>query len=291
MCSQAEGQCCRALLQQRTSSNISNMCAVPTEYVAMGDSFASGAGAPQSTWDSLSGDCARSSDSWAYDVRSHIASVLGESPPFKFVACGGANVTTVREGQLKALSNTTTRWVTLSVGGNDLDFASTISECLFFKVSSNSISHDCTDAVKAREEQLPELKKTLVALYKEIQTLAPKAQVLVLGYPYLASRPYGAATVGLPGPFNILSQSEVDALRTGVNKAAETIEEACAEAGVHFVDMRPASDGKACGGTPELLNCLILSPSKRERFRSFHPNTAGNAAYGEVVVEKLNSIK
>ena len=255
----------------------------------MGDSYASGVGAKSDSWIASSGSCYRSTDSWAYSVRTYIARQAGQPVPLRFKACAGAVVADVRNNQLSALS-TATRWVTLSVGGNDLEFGKTIQECVLLRQGSDTPDFDCTDEVTARQALLPDLKKSLVAIYTEVKQRAPNAQILVTGYPYLASKPYGDV-LGFAG---LLTQSEVDALEEGVDKADATIQEACVEAGVTFVDTRQEFIGKSCGGDPQWINCLVYNPvlgrdSGAAVVRSFHPNAAGNAAYARVVSPRINA--
>ncbi|WP_229905690.1 SGNH/GDSL hydrolase family protein [Lentzea cavernae] len=89
---------------------------IAPEYVALGDSYASGAGAGSY----VDGSCRRSAN-------AHPALRGREFASFKFVACSGATTKSLRP-QLRALTPATTL-VTITIGGNDLGFADVLTTC------------------------------------------------------------------------------------------------------------------------------------------------------------------
>jgi lysophospholipase L1-like esterase len=91
-------------------TRIPAQAAPAVNYVALGDSYASGVGAG-----SVSGSCGQSPN--AYPALWATAS----SPAsFKFAACSGATTSDVISSQLSSLSSSTTL-VSMTIGGNDLD--------------------------------------------------------------------------------------------------------------------------------------------------------------------------
>jgi lysophospholipase L1-like esterase len=88
-------------------------------YVALGDSSASGVGAP--LYNPSSGDCRRSDKAYAPRIAAQLPASLS------FQACSGARVPDVQQ-QLATLS-TSTSLVTVSVGGNDAGFVDIITKC------------------------------------------------------------------------------------------------------------------------------------------------------------------
>lgn len=100
----------------------SAQAATGPEYVALGDSYASGVGA--GTYDSASGDCKRSPLDYP-----HQWAAANPEYTLKDVTCSGATIADVRNNQLSALSSTT-NFVTLTVGGNDAQFATVAKACL-----------------------------------------------------------------------------------------------------------------------------------------------------------------
>ena len=105
-------------------------------YVALGDSYSSGTGTRSYIADGT--ECLRST----YAYASLTAAAKGYSLNFR--ACSGAVVADVTSTQLSALG-TGTRYVTISVGGNDAGFADVLTECALPAWAS-----DCAGAVGAR---------------------------------------------------------------------------------------------------------------------------------------------
>ena len=94
--------------------------AAAPSYVALGDSYSSGVGTRSYLDDGTS--CQRST----YAYPSLVAAAQGYALNFR--ACSGAKIADVTTSQLGALSSAT-RYVTISVGGNDAGFAGVLTEC------------------------------------------------------------------------------------------------------------------------------------------------------------------
>ena len=88
-------------------------------YVALGDSYSAGVGAPP--YVAGSGACLRSRRSYVYRLGRDVSS---------FRACAGATTSSVLVGQLGSFP-TDTRLVTISIGGNDAGFVDVVQTCLF----------------------------------------------------------------------------------------------------------------------------------------------------------------
>jgi lysophospholipase L1-like esterase len=110
------------------------------EYVALGDSYASGAGAGSY----VDGSCRRSSNAYPA-LRGK------EFPSFKFVACSGATTKSLRS-QLRALTPATTL-VTITIGGNDLGFVDVLTTCTL--QGDNSCAKRVEKARAFARDQLP----------------------------------------------------------------------------------------------------------------------------------------
>jgi lysophospholipase L1-like esterase len=138
-------------------------------YVAQGDSYAAGTG----TREYYDAACQRSVHSYAKQLAAQ------EGLTLSHVACSGARIPDVRANQLGALS-AATNLVTISIGGNDAGFANVITQCAL------PWPFTCTgDVNNARNFINNTLPGQLDALYTEIETRAPNAQVIVVGYPRL----------------------------------------------------------------------------------------------------------
>lgn len=224
---------------------------VAPEYVALGDSYASGAGAGSY----VNGSCRRSSNAYP--------ALQGKDfPSFKFVACSGATTKSLKT-QFRALGLATS-FVTITVGGNDLGFVDVMTTCIL------NGDRSCEKRVgKARDFARDQLPARLDATYATIKDAAPSAQLVVLGYPRLFTPNDQCRT---------LSKRKRQALNDAADEVSGVIAEAASRAGARYVDVREAfADHGVCADEP-WINALV-SPTDD----SYHPNKAGQAAYFEAL--------
>ena len=223
------------------------------EYVALGDSYASGTGTRSYLDDGTS--CQRS----AYAYPSLIAAARGYTLNFR--ACSGATIPDVTAGQLSALSAATT-YVSVSVGGNDAGFADVLTECAFPWWAS-----DCDGAIDGAQAYINgAMPAQLGTLYGQIRGLAPSATVVVVGYPRIFNgEDCNAATWFSPAEETRLNQT-ADLINARTAAAA-------AAAGFGFANPAPVFVGHAVCDDPEWLNGLSYPISE-----SYHPNVAGHAS-------------
>jgi lysophospholipase L1-like esterase len=219
------------------------------DYIAMGDSYSSGVGAP-----GQAGLCLRS-------PRSYTTLWADRNDPasFRSVACGGAETGDVRTWQVPALSSRTDL-VSLTIGGNDAGFADTVIACT---VGTDAA---CTSKVhQARSYITGTLPGELDRTYRAIRQKAPNAEVVVLGYPRLFDT--SSARCGIGG----MSLAKRRAINGGADVLAGVLRDRATAAGFTFADVRDRFDGHgACGPSPWINGLTILPPTD-----SFHPNTAG----------------
>jgi lysophospholipase L1-like esterase len=199
------------------------------DYVALGDSFSSGTGAPGGT-----GECFRSPLGYptlwaqAHDVT------------FTDATCGGAVTADVLAKQVSALS-ADTDVVTITIGGNDVGFAQIVFTCL---LSGDQACSEAIDSTLAKED---EFTAQLDRTYAAIRAGAPNAEVYVLGYPLL----FDEAPV-CDASLNLTQRKAVNA---GNERLDDSIGERAVAAGFHFVDVRDAFAGHgACSADPWLNN-------------------------------------
>ncbi|XVQ13523.1 SGNH/GDSL hydrolase family protein [Spirillospora sp. CA-255316] len=171
---------------------------------------------------------------------------------FRFVACGGAQIPDVRSRQLSSL-NAGTALVSISIGGNDAGFASTMIRCSLFPASW------CRAALEDGREFIEgELPGRLDALYQEIRTRAPQARVVVVGYPYLYKEG-GTCSGGLSAEKRTMINDGSDVLNAVLADRARA-------AGFAFADAQEAFAGhEICTADP------WIDPA------SIHPNADGHA--------------
>lgn len=220
-------------------------------YVALGDSYSSGVGTR--TYYADSGSCYRSA--YAYPVLT--AQAIGA--PLTFAACSGAKVPDVLN-QLGGLSATTS-YVTVSVGGNDANFAGVITSCA--RPWPWTCWGDITNSNNYIRNTLP---GTLDNLYAQIRTRAPNARVVVVGYPRVFNGE--ECNVGAR-----ISNGEQVELNNTANLLATTIAGRAAAAGFRYADPRTAFTGHAVCDDVEWINGL-----SNPILESYHPNRSGHSA-------------
>ncbi|MFI0357566.1 SGNH/GDSL hydrolase family protein [Actinomadura sp. 9N407] len=220
------------------------------EYVAMGDSYSSGSGAG----DYIDQACTRSANSFPAKWAEANAPAS-----FKFVACGGAQIPDVRSGQLSALS-ADTELVSISIGGNDSGFASTMIVCQLFSARwCRSVLENGREFI---EEELP---GRLDTLYGEIRSRAPQAKVVVLGYPYLYKE--GGTCTG-SGSLSAEKRSLINDGSDGLNEAIKARAEA---AGFTFADARPAFAGHEVCTTDPWIDGGNVHPNAEGHLKGYLP--------------------
>jgi lysophospholipase L1-like esterase len=228
--------------------------ATGTTYVALGDSFSSGTGTRAST-----GDCYRS----PYGYPALLAARHGLSLDYQ--ACSGATTADVHANQLAALT-TDTDYVTMTIGGNDLDFAGVITQCALPGWLSNCDGR-INSSLNLLRTTMPSRYDTLFA---QVGTRAPNADVVVGSYPRLFNgRDCNLAT--------FFSSSEMSRLNAATDELAGTIAQRTQAAGFRYVDPRPAFVGHAVCDSTEWVNGL-----SNPIVESYHPNRAGNVGYADV---------
>ncbi|GAA1270973.1 SGNH family lipase [Kitasatospora nipponensis] len=225
--------------------------AATVRYVALGDSYSAGVGA--GNYDSSSGNCSRSNSSYpALWNAAHAPS------SFSFVACSGAVTGDVLNGQLAAVTSSTTL-ISITIGGNDAGFSNTMETCVLDGTSS------CLSAVNAAEAYANNtLPGQLDQLYAAIHAKAPSAHVVVIGYPHLYH-------IGGGCLFGISDTS-----RSAINGAADVIDNVisgrAANAGFTFADVRGAFTGHEICTSNQWLHSTTWPIDE-----SYHPTAAGQS--------------
>ena len=227
--------------------------AAAPEYVALGDSYASGTGTRSYLSDGTS--CQRSTKAYP----SLIAAARGYALNFR--ACSGARIGDVTSTQLSALT-TAPNYVTISVGGNDAGFADVLTECALPGWASN-----CNGKINTAQAYITNtLPSALATLYAGIRSRAPYAKVVVVGYPRIFNGEDCNA-------FTWFSPTEEARLNQTADLINARTAAAAAAAGFSFADPTSAFVGHAVCDNPEYLNGLSYPVSE-----SYHPNVAGHAS-------------
>ena len=222
-------------------------------YVALGDSYSSGVGA--GSYYSSSGSCDRSASAY-----SALWAAAHSPASYVSAACAGATTGSVISTQLSALSTATTL-VSITVGGNDVGFSSVMETCVLHSTAT------CVSAISTSESEIAnDLPGQLDSVLAAISARAPRAHVVVLGYPHLYDLGKSPTCLGL---------STTD--RTDLNHAADAldgaIQAAAQQHGDAFADVRNQFAGHEICDSGSWLHSVNLFDIDV----SYHPNAAGQS--------------
>jgi lysophospholipase L1-like esterase len=226
--------------------------AAGVRYAALGDSYSSGVGT--GNYYASSGSCHRSPQGYPalWAARHRVSS-------FTFAACAGAKTADVRNNQLGGLSAATTL-VSITIGGNDAGFATVLENCILQSDAGCKAAVDSAEAF-ARTT----LPGRLRSVYGAIRRHAPRASVVVLGYPRLYQR-HGTCLAGMD-----------EAKRGYLNGGADVLDSVIRTQvgryrGFRFVDVRAAfAPHEICSPGTWWLHSLELS----QPTESYHPTVEG----------------
>lgn len=256
------GACVAVVSIALTSVSVTAAQGAAREYVALGDSFASGVGTR--TYYAGSGGCYRSPKAYPVIDAARISATLS------FRACSGAVTGDVLNNQLGTLG-IGTDYVTVQVGGNDAGFSSVITTC-----AQPSWASNCNAAIdKAQAFIRTALPGRLDEVYSSIRTKAPHATVVVVGYPRLFNgEDCNAGTWFSPAEMTRLNAT-ADLLNATTKGRADARSYA-------FANPTSAYLSHAVCASVEWVNGL--SNPTRE---SYHPNVKGQGAYANLVDNHL----
>lgn len=216
-------------------------------YVVIGDSYSSGEGAGD-----YSASCDRSPNAYG----KWFAQQLGMSDQYTNNACAGATVNDIyAQGQLNSLDGNT-KVVTLTIGGNDLNFGGVMTSCgLAGECSGLAVDQGGLPNLVSGSK-LADLSTKLIALYMAIKQKAPNAKIYVLGYPDIM--PQDNETCLATG---MMWQPAIAQFHVALQQTDATIKGAADASGVTYVDTtdlfvdrvaitRTTTTSARTGGTP-----------------------------------------
>jgi lysophospholipase L1-like esterase len=218
------------------------------DYVALGDSYSSGVGAPGQT-----GSCLRSP--YGYPAQWAAAQ---QPQTFTDLTCSGAQTSDVIATQAPAIP-AGTDLVSITIGGNDAGFSSVVTTC------QTSTDAACVQRVaQAENDARTTLPGRLDNAYAAIRSAAPSAKVVVLDYPLLFDT--SSSSCGATG----MSLTKRQALNEGAGVLDGVIAERAEAAGFTFSDVRDEFAGHGICSAAPYLNGLTFPT-----VNSFHPNRDG----------------
>jgi len=254
-------------------------------YVALGDSYSSG----ESVQPFLPGTgttpqaCDRSK--WAYPR------ILSKYLPYHldFVACSGATTADVlskgrfpgQPAQIDSLNPAKDALVTLTVGGDNLGFATIITKCV--SQSLNPVNQSCVRDPGFERSILnaiygyykhPSIRATLTVTFARIKAKARHARIIVLDYPNF----FPTSISSLCFASTRLTSADGSFISKVVNILDQQESEAAQAAGVSFLDVRRAFRGHGLCSSDPYVNGITFRGYLND-VGSFHPNASGQLAY------------
>jgi lysophospholipase L1-like esterase len=249
------------------------------QYVALGDSYAAGTALGSSPDDCQHGDGgypALLSPGSRIDLQAN-----GN------IACSGATISAVVANQLPALKalNGDTRLVTLTVGAADLELSRVLTTC------TTGTLQACLAEIAGLSGGLEELADNLPVLFAEVADAAPRARIVVTGYPHLFE-----PTATFVDPRVIIAVNQAtDELNAIIERSVAAANDA--DVNIHYVDVteefskhgivKPITNPNAF--IHSLFNPFACDPPRTDcpDPEAFHPTLAGYGAYADAISAAL----
>ena len=251
----------------------------PHEYVALGSSFAAGAGLGKLQKDSPL-LCARTVKGYPQQLaRLRHLSITDMS-------CGGAVTSNLLRGgqffqgpQIQTIG-AQTRLVTITVGGNDIGYIGDLSLSAARKTDTVlgwSVRRHWKGPKARSERDYTGLKRELLATLRTIHRRAPRATIVIATYPALLPPAGTCARIGL-------TKAEADEMREVGNQLSATTRSAAEQGGAILVDMHALGAAHdACSSSPWTNG---WSGSKGA---PFHPSQLGAEATARAISDAMGA--
>ena len=256
----------------------------PAQYVALGDSYTSAPGVP----DTVDEGCFRSDANYPSLVAHELDLTLDD------VSCGGAATTALVgvqetadgpvQPQLLALSEHT-EVVTLGIGGNDDGlFGQLLASCLELG-KEQSTGSPCRDRMNAGGsdkvlDTIALIQTRITSALVGIEGRAPDAEVVLVGYPQLVPDHVRCELLPLTSGDYTYMHEVFEALGAATKQAAE-------DAGARYVDVLAASAGHdICAGDDAWISGYVSDPERPAQ--PMHPFAEEQEAVAELVVAALD---
>jgi lysophospholipase L1-like esterase len=284
---------------------------VTNNYLALGDSFASGEGAFEYETGTDIADqnmCHLSKRSYPYLINKQVA-----LHDFHSAACSGAKIEHITsksqakkpdinpmgdlvpgyKNQLQYIQDAQQKpnILTISMAGNNIGFADKIKYCVTSIDSCFSSREDRQEIMNEIDDQFDKLTK----MYGELKnSAAPNAKIYVIGYPQIITD----STDGNCGINVHLTTQERQLASTVVKYLNGTIMRAAQQAGLHYIDVEDAFDGSRLCETSSAATAVHgitagkdggLGSFKFIGKESFHPNEKGHQLLKDAILGKTGS--
>lgn len=171
--------------------------------------------------------------------------------------------------------------ITLTAGGNDVDFGGKIRSC----VDPRERWDTCDWAKKDMDTLGSQIKgqfDRLVELYKELKAASPKSKIYAIGYPQFITDTEPAACGLNAGAIDLDERRMIVRATQYMN---EVIEAAARKAGVKYVDISQALNGGKMCDKHQIYMTGIVGFGEQE---SYHPNKFGHTVIFVEIAKQLN---
>jgi lysophospholipase L1-like esterase len=243
-------------------------------YVAMGSSYAAGAGIGPLV-PATPPRCGRTQNNYAHLLAARMGLDLVDA------SCGGATTAHILgpwnelPPQLDAVTPDT-RLVTLTIGGNDLNYVRNlmIATCGKAPGMMPSAGRACPAPTWPLDSDYATLGEQLRQIAREVRRRAPQAKLVFVDY--LRIVPEAGGCTGLP-----LDETQMAAARQAFSRMAEVTARSAAAEGAMLLSAGELSrEHDACSATP-------WSAGHPGKPASWHPTAAGHAAIADALAELL----
>jgi lysophospholipase L1-like esterase len=293
----------------------------PTEglpYVALGDSYAAGFGQTPTTGEPVKG-CGQA----ANDYPHRIAATLGLQ--LTDVTCGGANTANILTTPQKVGGTPApvqslalgpdTQVVTITIGGNDLNFAGTLQSCvaatphgpiLETKLLTCKASYVVNGVDSLAKKISTVVSAHLAQTFATIRAEAPNAHVFVVGYPAIMpnatntpaagcfiapfSGTLSSLTVTNAFPYTNTDVGYLHSVELALDNATRA---AAVQAGFTFTSLLAGTEAHTPCGAKPWLNGITFHMQNTSSFTldpgSLHPNSRGEAYAASVVAAVIRN--
>jgi lysophospholipase L1-like esterase len=257
--------------------------------VALGDSYTAGDLLPMSLTSRPLG-CLRSSDAYP----ALVAKALGASADLIDAACSGAGAGDMAQPQRTYLGTNPPQLsvlapddsvVMLTLGGDDMGFLNSLDTCMKLSITdpfgSPCESHFSSGGTDQFAARITAEGPKIVTVLDEIRTSAPRARILLVGYPDLFPQRGGC------WPIVPITDGDISYLRGLETRLNAVLASAAQAAGATFVNTYTPTIGHDFCQNSKVRDVEGLIPTSLAA--PFHLNARGQAAIAALVLAALRT--
>ncbi len=257
----------------------------PTRYVALGDSYTAAPFASVPVGDPI--DCGQTDRNYPRVVQETLP-----ADSFRDISCSGATTDDfsapqtglpfggTNPAQFDALDDSVTL-VTVGIGGNDIGFSGIVTACVQLPIDAQPCTPKYTaGGVDQISERIARTAPKVAAALQQIHARAPRAAVLVVGYPSILPDTGSGCY-----PYVPILPADVPYLRAKEKELNGMLATQAAANGATFVDTYTSSIGHDACQLPGIawVNGAVLVPPSYPG----HPNLLGEADMAAQVLRAL----